>query len=121
MKATDSRQRTVPVTCATRARTISPGSLTGLARTVHTTRTAAGRPGGGEGGGRAGGRGRGAGGTRLSDWRAAGGAAGGGRPKGKSPPPQQAPSIRRANVPPRIAQLAPARRRPPPAAPAWLQ
>src|SRR5260370_1096299 len=37
MKATDSRQRTVPVTWDTSARTISPGSLTGLASTLATT------------------------------------------------------------------------------------
>src|SRR6266508_3110501 len=42
MKATDSRQRTVPVTWATSARTISPESLTGLASTLATTGTAGG-------------------------------------------------------------------------------
>ncbi len=42
MKATDSRQRTVPVTCATSARTISAGSLIGLASTLATTGTTGG-------------------------------------------------------------------------------
>src|SRR5215813_2956515 len=39
MYATDSRQRTVPVTCAINARRISPGSRTGLASTLATTGT----------------------------------------------------------------------------------
>src|SRR5262249_24338287 len=39
MNATDSRQRTVPVTCATSARTMSGGSLTGLTSTLATTGT----------------------------------------------------------------------------------
>ena len=42
MKATDSRQRTVPVTCATSARTISAGSWIGLASTLATTGTTGG-------------------------------------------------------------------------------
>src|SRR4051812_1264129 len=40
MKDTHSRQRTVPVTCATRLRTISEGSVTDRATTFATTGTA---------------------------------------------------------------------------------
>src|SRR5262249_8512855 len=39
MSTTDSRQRTVPVTCATSARTMSGGSLTGLTSALATTGT----------------------------------------------------------------------------------
>ena len=39
MKATDSRQRTVPVTCSTKAATISCGSPSGRTRTLATTGT----------------------------------------------------------------------------------
>src|SRR5450631_4658655 len=42
MNATDSRQRTVPVTCATSARTISGGSLIGVASAFATTGAAGG-------------------------------------------------------------------------------
>ena len=42
MVATHSRQRTVPVTCCTKARTISAGSLIGLASTFATTGTTGG-------------------------------------------------------------------------------
>src|SRR6516225_706286 len=37
MSTTDSRQRTVPVTCATSARTMSAGSVTGLTSALATT------------------------------------------------------------------------------------
>ena len=42
MNVTDSRQRTVPVTCSIRRRTISSGAVTGRAVTLHTTGTAGG-------------------------------------------------------------------------------
>ena len=42
MNATHSRQRTVPVTCSTRRRTISSGSLIGCASTLATTGTTGG-------------------------------------------------------------------------------